>query len=519
MDKIKIYFYGPNDIIPATKDKTILTLYYNTVPLYLDAHIRYTKPELHAKIEWSTITILEKTQDQLVQELNAQDIDVLCVSLYSWNVNEVLTGIRGIKNKLNRPITVVAGGPSVDIYRDREFLHKNPDIDFAIYTQGEQAFVDVLESKLAGKQLNTLNTKNLAWINPRNNQLKMSDFEFVRNNDGSPYLESQDLLLRMKNDPAHHGLVMILPYETGRGCPYGCTFCDWTSGLTHKVSKRNFNYTEELEFLGRNDVTFLQMSDANFGIQKRDIEIARIMARLKKEQGYNFRIYGTNFSKLKKDVVFEIVDILMDAKILMAPKFALQDIDPVVLKNIDRPDIPWPEHKAHIQKLEAKYPGMPVRIELIGGLPGQTVESFEHMLAAIHPYELEMFPLMVLANSPIGYDMEYREKMQIKTMHTNLIYPRSLAEGGYNLEVVCETYSYSFDDFVYFMLLMFILKHPTNHVKKLLGIFPNLMDFFKYVKKKRNFDNIQTVIRNCLLTSTCELIQPAVNIFMEEPTQ
>jgi hypothetical protein len=507
MNKKKIYFYGPNDIIPAQKARHILTFFYNTVPLFLDSHVRYANPELHSQLEWTSLVLLKKTQDQLVSEIIDQKIDFLCLSLYIWNADELLECIRGIKKRIPDSVTVIAGGPSVDIFRDREFLHKNPDIDYAIYTQGEQAFLDILEHKINGRELNTLNTKNLAWVDPATNKLKISEFEFVRHNDGSPYLEAQDLLLRMRDDPAYKGFDLILPYETGRGCPYKCSFCDWTSGLTHKVSKRNFDYEEELDFLGRNGITFFQMSDANFGIQKRDIEIARTMVRLKKERGYNFRIHGNNFNKLKKDVVFEIVDLMMSANILMTPKFALQDIDPVVLKNIDRPDIPWPEHKAYIQEIEKKYPNVPIRLELIFGMPGQTIESWENTLTEIYPYELLIHPMMVLANSPIGYDMEYREKMGIKTLLTNL---STSFSGEYLVEIVHETYSFDINDYSYFLLLVFALK--LNEFR----LYPNRRALFTQVRNNVNFNSTIEFIKNCLLNKTCELIVPKVNTFIKE---
>ena len=384
MDKKKIYFYGPNDLIPA-RMATEQILFFNTVPLHLNAHLKRVDPELHGSIEWTRLRILDRSREELINDLNTLDIDILCVSLYLWNVDTVLTALKDIKKQLNKDIVIVAGGPSVEIYRNRNFLHENSDIDFAIYTQGEHAFANVLEHVIRGKKLNSLNTKNLAWLD-ENKKLQISAFEFVRDTNGSPYLESKELLIRMKMDSAHRGVRMVLPYETSRGCPYKCTFCDWTSGLTHKVSKREFDFEQELDFLGRAGIVSLQMSDANFGIHKRDVDIARIMAKLRKERGYKFTIFGNNFNKLKKDVVFEIMDIMLDAGILLSPKFAIQDVDLQVLKDIDRPDIPWSEHKQMIQILQNKYPNALMRLEIILGLPGQTVDSWENTLLETMPF-------------------------------------------------------------------------------------------------------------------------------------
>lgn len=504
MSKKKIYFYGFNRPVEFTGDKNApRVMFYNTVPIILDAFVRRTDPELHAQIEWAELAIFEKSTPELIQELNDLDIDMLCVSLYVWNVKIILDSIKNIKQHLNKKIKIIAGGPSVDIYRNRNFLLDNPDIDYAIYTQGEHAFLNVLESVVRGKKLNTLNTKNLAWVDD-NKQVKISNFEFVKNTEGSPYLESQDLLLRMKNETNSKGYDLTLPYETSRGCPHKCSFCDWTSGLTHKVSKREFDYEEELDFLGRNGIINLQMSDANFGILKRDLDIAKTLVRLKAEKGYQYKIWGNNFNKSKKDIVFEIIDLLLGSGILISPKISVQDVNPDVLKNIDRPDIPWKEHRVYIEKMKEKYPDVDMRVELILGLPGQTCESWENTLIETYPFRTWVYPLSIIPNSPMGYDLEYREKMKFKTLWSNT---DSLNE-SYNIEIVIETYSYTFDDYTYNMLLAILL----NRVE--LREIKDRREFFNRVKISSGLADIKAKIKAHVENSTIENIKFDISKFI-----
>jgi radical SAM superfamily enzyme YgiQ (UPF0313 family) len=313
-------------------------------------------------------------------------------------------------------------------------------------------------------------------------------------------LESKELLLQMRDDLSKTPYKVTLPYETTRGCPYKCTFCDWNAGLTGKVSKREFDYEEELDFLGRNGITQFQMSDANFGIFKRDLEIATIMARLKKERGYNFSIWGNNFNKLKKDAVFKIVDIMLDADILEYPKFALQDIDPQTLIDIDRPDVPWLEHKTHIEQMAKKYPKKEFRVELIVGMPGQTVESWERTLIDTAPFTLSIYPLIVIPNSPLGYDLDYRNRLKIKIMQTdiNSIY---VMNDKYQAEIVCETYSFSFDDYVYMLLLSLVVPHMP---KKSNG--QARRDLIEKIKLHKKFNFVKERIKKHLLNSDCNLL-------------
>lgn len=508
MNKKKIYFYGPNRQVRFGQNDQD-SLFYNTVPLFLNSYIKRTRPELHNQIEWSEIIIFEKSTEQLAKELNDLEIDILCVSLYVWNIDMIIENIKNIKQQLKKPVTIVAGGPSVDVFRNKSFLLDKPYIDYAVYTQGEEAFVNILDSIINGKKLNVLNTKNSAWLD-ENSQLKISSFEFVKLHHGSPYLESKELLLKMHDNIKDMGLIMGFPYETSRGCPYACAFCDWTSGLTHKVSKRDFDYEEELDFFGHHGIVNLQMADANFGMLKRDLDIAKTLVKLKKEKGYQFRIFGSNFNKLKKDIPFEIMDLLIGAEILVSPRFSVQDIDPRVLQDIDRPDIPWEEHKVYIEKIKTKYPKVHVRIELILGLPGQTCESWENTLIELSTYPLLIHALTVIPNSPMGYDSEYKQKMKIKTLWTNTdstTHTNSERE-SYNLETVIETYSYSYNDYLYNTLLAKVFA-IFEYVP-----FESRRELINRIKTSRGLFEIKSKLKTHLENATCQQMIKDVKKFI-----
>lgn len=438
----RIYFYSPSATGGKVKNSH---LYVNTAPAYLHAHILRRDPDLIKHLVWAKIQLLSKTQDQIVKEILDNQCDVICASLYIWNSHQILETLNGIKGKIPWPVTVIVGGPSVDPHRDREYVLRYPDVDFAVYAQGEEAFLSVMQHLVQGKPLNVLNTKNLSWA--KDQQAKVSQFEFLRQSAGSPYVEAQDVLQQIVDDPEYQGMDFFMPYETSKGCAYNCTFCDWTSGLTHKVSHRKFPWEEELDVLGRLGLTNFHLSDSNFGQHRQDIDIARTMARLKQEKGYPFFITDTNFSKLRKKESFEILKILLDAGIVKNPKFAVQDVHDFILENIERPDVPWVEHRAYIQEIKDLYPDFECRIELIMGLPGQTRDTWEETLIAVDLGFPTIYPWTILPNSPAGYDKEYRERMAIKTINIPLAWGNEVSN-----EVVIGTYSYDIDDYAYFLL-------------------------------------------------------------------
>lgn len=441
-----IYFYSPR----STAFKVLENhLYLNTTPLYLNSYLRRNYPSIASSIAWSKIDFFKKTQQELINQLNELKIDILCISLYIWNVDALET-IQGIKDKLSRPIKIVVGGPSCDVYRDSDYFLKNPDIDYAIFSQGEHAFANVLEHEVLKKPLSTLTTKNLFWKSA--DKVLKSQFEFVKPGRSSPFLENRDLLEQIVNDPTHKDYVFIVPYETSKGCPHACSFCDWTAGLTHQAGHRTFDINSELNLLGSLGLVNFHPSDANFGQHKQDIEIAQTMADLKKTKGYDFYIRDTNLSKTKKNQAFEALNILLEAKIVKRAKFAIQDIHPYILKNVNRPDMPWDKHSAMIADIKKRYPESQCELELVIGLPGQTRQSWQETLIAMEGFQITAYPWMLLPNSPAGYDQEYQSRMNLKIMEVRLTNNQTCDDS-----VVVGSYSYDIKDFCYFMLLTRLL--------------------------------------------------------------
>jgi hypothetical protein len=449
---INILFYSPTVKSTRYHKRTLSTkagalqhVYLNTVPLYLNTYIKKSDPELYSMLNWKRIILTKMGQDELVTMIDELEINVLCFSSYSWNQYDITEVMTGIKAKVGRDILIIAGGPSVDVVRNDNYLLENPDVDFAVFTDGEKPFRDILANRFLDKPINVLSTKNAAWM--KDGKLRKASYEFFVNMKDSPYLESAHLLKQMVEDPLNANATFELPYETSRGCPHGCTFCDWTSGLSHKAVKRKSNYELELELFGELGIRFLFFADANFGMWPVDVEIAKKMAELKPK--YDFETYTPNMSKTKKDRVFEIMDIFFESGIVEIGKFSVQDIDATVLANIDRPDLPWEEHKVYIKEIMAKHPTKNFKIEMIKGLPGQTRATWVNMFAEAYSLKLkpEAFNWIVLPNSPAGYDKSYREKFKITTKHI---------ETNLRQEQVVSTYSFSELDYAYFSVAEYL---------------------------------------------------------------
>lgn len=487
MNKLKIYFYSPgfSENRPLVELHDRKTIFINPTPLYLDSYCKTHCPEIYDKFEWTKMQYLPMTQQELVNEIENLEIDILALSVYTWNQTNIEYVVKNIRALIQKPITILIGGPSVNVVRDSNYLQNLPDVDYAIYAQGEKPFVSLIKHLLKIEKISVLNSKNIAWLDK--GKLKKADYEFIKIKSGSPIVESKHLLEQIVANPDLTNYVLHFPYETSRGCPYTCAFCDWTSGLSHKVSKRKFLYEQELETLGELGIVNLYMADANFGLFPEDIEIAKTMARLKRERKFNFIIYGNNFSKTKKDQVFEIAEIFLESGITPYLKLSVQDIDDNVLDNIDRPDIPWSKHVEYITKLRQKFPGCIIALDIIKGLPGQTRASWENIYSEIckHNLQLDVYDWEIIANSPAGYDKDYQVKMQLKTM---IRFDQSKNQIQ---EDVISTISYDEKDYAYFSVLFGIY---NRYFRDNNQAYPY---FIKYIKESKELNyTLDLIVEN-----------------------
>ena len=480
---INIYFYSPSpkqdqDEVSVGSDFSSM-LFINTVPVFLDAFIQKTDSEFYQRVNWSKISLTPKTQKELITDIEKYNIDVVCFSLYFWNNENILEISKGLKQQLNREVLILAGGPSVNVVRDNNYNKDNPDFDYTIYAQGERPFYDILKHKFDGQPLSVLTTKNCSWV--EHDRVKKADYEFYRLTNGSPYIESRHILEKVVYDMEYQGRTFSLPYETVKGCPFNCSFCDWTSGLSHKVAKRKFSYELDVELFHELGIHKLYFSDANFGMHKEDKGIVEILAEHNRTHEEKFYIVSANFSKTKKRDVYDILKIMLANDLLYTFKVSIQDIHLEILDNIERPDIPWPEHLEYVKSIQRDFPDLVPTVEMIQGLPGQTRETWENMLTEIsrHSFNALVFKFIIISNSPASYDTDWRERMAIKTEKVKLEY-------GKHAEAVTSTYSYDTSDYAYFTMITEFYQQLQQIGNSLIPLFGK---FIEFAKQHSEFDD------------------------------
>ena len=348
-------------------------------------------------------------------DINARVIEGPAVMLYShyiWTSSAMLAWSARVKE--SNPLAInVHGGPDVPKYEPdvEKYFAEHPFVDIAVHGEGEVTACAVLETLaealLTGEKVDLSlldDVPGLTYRGADGRPVRTADRERIRELEDipSPYLTGEFQVWAEATVP---NVVL----ETNRGCPYGCTFCDWGSATASKVRKFDMERVYgELEWCAANGITDIAFADANFGMYERDIDIARRAAELKKQYGFPHDL-GTNYAKNSVKHLKPIVDILIKADILAKGLLSLQSMDQDTLAVINRSNIKLKKYESLAAEFRAN--DLPLYVDLMMGLPGSTVESFRNDLQECVDREVypKVHPTQLLVNSPMN-EASYREQ-------------------------------------------------------------------------------------------------------------
>lgn len=452
MNTINVAFYSPSVDQNKSNRLKYKDLMVNPTPYYLHGYFRKHYPEYADRIKWKPSMLIKIPTSEVVEFLNKHDVDVLCVSLYIWNVAQAMDMLATVKDEYKKPLKIVIGGPSCDAVKD-EWETKYPFVDHFVIGQGEKAWANLALEFLGVKSLDE-NATNIVHLLKKGETapVKKYEYEFIRGIHYSPFMECEDLIQDLQQEYKEYGLTW--PYETQRGCPYHCSFCDWNGGQSNKTQKRKeISFIDEIDFMARNKMYNLHISDANFGMWDVDVEIMKRMVEHKKN-GHNFNFVSFNMSKIINNNFKEIMRMIVQHDFnSIWLKLSVQDIHPHVLEAINRPG-DWNEAKEVGLNLYKEFYETKnlkkIFVELILGLPGQSVESFMATLDEFYGngFIPRTYPFLLLRNAPATYDVEYRAKHGIKD---DLVY--ETLDMGIDGTCVKEVYERPLTNFIYHQIV------------------------------------------------------------------
>jgi radical SAM superfamily enzyme YgiQ (UPF0313 family) len=335
---------------------------------------------------------------QVLADLVEQQPDVVCFSVYTWNVRLVMRLLSGARGVLPPATQFLLGGVEVMHCADR-FLQPSWENVAVCNGEGERTFRDYLRELgqsapdlTAVRGLSIYRDGDLVTT-PMQDRIK--DLSEIP----SPWLNG----IFTDED-----LREVALFETNRGCPFKCEFCYWGGAIGQKITRLEVERVkEELTYIARKGTTVLVVCDANFGQLREDLEIAEHLARLKREFRAPSRI-SYNSAKNRIDRVEGIARTFAEVRLLSSHPISLQTLSPRALELARRSNIKADVYLQLQQSLNEW--NLPSYIELIWPLPGETLESFEQGiddLCAMGAQTFVVHPLLWLNN--VGYTQRQDE--------------------------------------------------------------------------------------------------------------
>lgn len=414
-------------------------------------------------------------------------------SCYVWNEKYCLEIAKQIKKRWPECLIVFGGEQVTNDFLDYDY------VDSVVKYEGEENFLKILECILDGKPVPSTFSKT------RLNNLNIP----------SPYTTGLfDNLIKQYPDAKWN-----MTLETNRGCPFKCTFCNWGSLTQSKV--KNFDIDriqQELEWCIDKPVSFLTLSDANFGILKeRDLEIAHIIKRT--ADAGEIDGVSVQYTKNSNETVFQIAKV-MDS-LSRGVTVSVQSMNKPTLEAIKRTNLKLDNMKS-VMRMSREY-GVKTYSEMILGLPLETIETWKNGLCELlsngQHDSIDVWLAQLLQNSELA-EPDTREKYGIKSVIAsdyvsinNYNYWEDIPE---NIEIINFTNTMSTEEMAesYMYAWMIIHFHITgysqiysrylNNMKKI-----NYRDFydrlFKKLKDKEcfineHFDELYSVISSYLHT-------------------
>ena len=171
---------------------------------------------------------------ELIAE-RARTPSIFLFSNYMWNLEENLA-LSALVKRVNPENVTIHGGPSTPKYEGdaQRYFDEHTHVDVAVRGEGEATFVAILDALDPARPSNLRPLADVTGLTFRlpTGLVRTPDRERVSDLDliPSPYLLGMFEPFGMEKAGA-------INLETNRGCPYGCTFCDWGSRRSPAIRK------------------------------------------------------------------------------------------------------------------------------------------------------------------------------------------------------------------------------------------------------------------------------------------
>ena len=377
----------------------------------LQAYCQHFAPEPQRYDFWPIIYARQGFETSLRQAIGA---DILALSVYIWNAEYSLKLAQRVK-QLQPDTLIIMGGPQIPDHAE-DFLRQHPYVDLVSHGEGEALFLEFLEAfphndwqEIAG--LSYLKNGQFHYQPPRPRRRNLDDLP-------SPYLSG--LFDDFMQQHPQHSWAMV--WETNRGCPFTCSFCDWGSATANRVNRYGIERLKaEIDWITQHNIFMIFLADANFGILKRDIALTEYLIAQQRLTGHP-QIFVLQSTKNVTERAYQINSMMAKSNMRSMVTLSMQSLSTQALKDIQRENISLDFYR----ELQHRFrrDGVPTYTDLLIGLPGESFDSFlsglNQALEGGQFEEIRFFNTYILPNAPMA-DPAYRERYQLDTIRVEYV--------------------------------------------------------------------------------------------------
>ena len=337
----------------------------------------YSDPEEEHNWQMVECTINEKVE-RVLRQLAKTEPDWLLASCYIFSVKELFEILR--RYVLIKPdVKVILGGPEL-LGNNEELLREYPWITLAVRGEGEVP----LKRVVAGERYDRI--RGLCWIDEEDR---------YRDNGTADLADMEEVI------PHYNKLFdterPFVQYETSRGCPNRCTFC--TSSLDPIL---RYIPLEEVRFhlqrIQRAGIKEVRILDRTFNSKNsRSVELLTMF----REEFPGLRFHCEVDPAFIQESFFEALELAPPGQ--MHIETGLQTFSEDTYEIVQRIG-PMDRTVSGLTRICAMK-NVEVHADLIGGLPGCTVEShYEDLMTLfkMEPHEIQLENLKILPGTPLA---------------------------------------------------------------------------------------------------------------------
>lgn len=336
------------------------------------------------------------SEQGIVEAILEHDPWMVGFSCYLWNIDRTLWIAAQLKQR--RPeLLIILGGP--EITADNAWVLQQGVVDYFVIGEGEQTFAALLDALRLGGSAALPNIPGL-YVNSHSRSRRPNGLTLalplmtealpgflprhpLENLDqiSSPYLAG---IL----DAADEEMLLL---ETIRGCIFKCKFCYYPKAYTGLHFLSNAKIVANLKHARERGAKEIVMLDPTLN-QRKDFD-AFLSLLIQENDNRQFTFFG----ELRAEGIKPSTARLLADANFTEVEVGLQSIDPLAMQLMDRKNNLKAVEKGCLAMLEA---GIKVKVDLIIGLPGDTVDSVRrsmHYLKQSGIYsDVQVFNLAIL---------------------------------------------------------------------------------------------------------------------------